>query len=83
METPNLTIQFTPGAFGKVADFFSRKSASKEIHAIGPRRTHDIPNDLWRNAHRGHFGADKTWWHLKTVSDQDKLHDVIQKIGKC
>ena len=83
LETPNLTIKFTPGAFNKLADFFSWKRASKEIHAIGPRRTQDIPNDLWRNAHHGHSGADKTWWHLKTVSDQYTLQDVIQKIGKC
>ena len=82
LETRNLTIRFTPEAFNKPSDFFWRRSTSKEIRAISPRRTQDIPNDLWRNAHHSHFGADKTWWHLKTVTDQCRLQDGIQKIGK-
>ena len=60
-ETPNLTSKFTPRALNRLADFFNRKSASKEISASGPTRTQYIPNGLPQKGHRGHFGADRIW----------------------
>lgn len=57
LEIPQLTVQFTPGKFNKIGDMFSR--CHDKIFHINNTQELKIPEELWRNIHRGHFGLDK------------------------
>ena len=78
LNIPNLQIDFTPEEYNKLADFFSRKQ--NKTMTI---QYQDIPERLWIQAHKGHYGLDKTWHKLQRLTSQFSLQNVQYRIKRC
>lgn len=77
-------IRFLPGKSNVLPDLLSRHSTwmcPPMATQITTLRT--IPEAIWRQAHRGHFGVHKTWQNIQQLGFRCSVKAIRSALRKC